>query len=352
MNNAAFASMRVRMAERRLLTEEQLQRMIQASSLEGALQVLRESRYSSIVNQADQPEKMEQGLRQILEEEVQDLASMVRDTDLRHFLFMRYDYHNLKVLIKAATDPERYEGLLFPFGTYFIPEMKRMIAHPQAIAGDVMNQAIVEGSRAWNRTHDAQELDFIVDRVSFLHLKEVANKLKRPFFEGYLRDLADFTNVLSYFRALRRGEGPGFVDRVFVHGGALKRSDLLKASLYPAAGKRGSLQKEGLEVLSNLMRAKTVPDALQQAVRAYFDSGRLADFERARDAFLFERSVEAGRKTTEGPEVLFAYLQRIEAEITNIRLILSAKRVGLSAEALMDRVRLPKMKKEKEKSRA
>ena len=92
-------STRVRAMENRLLTRERMERMIDARTDEEAVKVLSECGYGEL------PRLTSIGLDDMLARArdgyCQDLRSAVPDKYLIDVFQMKYDYHNLKTLIKA-----------------------------------------------------------------------------------------------------------------------------------------------------------------------------------------------------------------------------------------------------------
>ena len=91
----------VRVLEKRLLTKNRLERMIEAGSPDDVLKQLGETEYSH--NMADI--KDSRSYEKILRRETERVFSLVRemsnDSEIVDILSIKYDYHNLKVLLKS-----------------------------------------------------------------------------------------------------------------------------------------------------------------------------------------------------------------------------------------------------------
>ena len=64
--NFIQSSVRIRHAEKKLLTKQQLQRLADAKNLEDAIKLLNETSYSSELSKLDRPENYEQVLSEVL----------------------------------------------------------------------------------------------------------------------------------------------------------------------------------------------------------------------------------------------------------------------------------------------
>ena len=60
------SSVRIRYAEKKLLTKQQLQRLADTKSLEDAIKLLNETSYSSEISKLDRPENYEEVLSDVL----------------------------------------------------------------------------------------------------------------------------------------------------------------------------------------------------------------------------------------------------------------------------------------------
>lgn len=348
MENAAFASMRIRLFEKRLLTGEQLDRMIKAQNLGAAFAVLRETRYNTLMQKVDRPEDFSQGLSHVLAYEANEVAALTHDEDVLRFLFLRYDYHNIKVLIKSTTDPERYDGLLFPYGTLSIPKCERLLETKPPAGEDNQEKALLEGARAWQRNGNPQEVDFIVDRYMYEEMNERVEAMKSEALKSYVTEMIDFTNLLSYFRGLRVERAGKILAEAFYPGGRIRREDLFTSDVLRSPELRGSALNStekgaghrdvDAERLLLLLRRVSASDEMLHAVRAYLETNDIGALEKARDEFAYQSAVRSGRRAN-GPEVLFSYLVRVETEIANIRIILYGKAVGKSPEEIREDVR-------------
>lgn len=72
MDNQAFASMRIHMAEKALITSGQWDRMREAPDYDSALQVLKETRFGALF-----PEGESYAVSEVLEKELQNQADFV-----------------------------------------------------------------------------------------------------------------------------------------------------------------------------------------------------------------------------------------------------------------------------------
>ena len=102
------SSVRIRYAEKKLLTKQQLQRLADTKSLEDAIKLLNETSYSSEISKLDRPENYEEVLSDVLNKTYRDVTEISPDKSLVEILSCKYDYHNLKVLVKEHILKEKF----------------------------------------------------------------------------------------------------------------------------------------------------------------------------------------------------------------------------------------------------
>lgn len=335
MDNQAFASMRVHMAEKELITPGQWDRMREAPDYATAIQVLKETRYGALFTEGEFP-VLSEVLKIELQKQADFIFDLVREPELRRLLFLRYDYHNLKILVKASTEPDRFLSLLFPFGTLFLPQIKKQIAEKKTFGvATLAERTAVEAAKVWAETGDAQEVDFLLDRAYFTELHALSKKSKSPFFIRYAQEMTDFTNLLSFFRARVQQQPKSFLTHVFLPGGTIRVEDLLSPKVSSPVVEDGSNALSGVDrekLCAMLHRAGASNDTVN-AWEAFAQTGDMNEVERVRDHVSLLLAVEGGRKES-GLALLFSYLVRVRTEIQDVNIVLGAKRIGLPADKI------------------
>ena len=109
--NFIQSSVRIRHAEKKLLTKQQLQRLADAKNLEDAIKLLNETSYSSELSKLDRPENYEQVLSEVLNKTYKEAMEISPEKSLVEILSCKYDYHNLKVLVKENILKEKFDSM-------------------------------------------------------------------------------------------------------------------------------------------------------------------------------------------------------------------------------------------------
>ena len=99
-------SARIRAMENGLLTRERMEQVLEARTGDEAAKILQECGYPAL--DPARPEEMDAALAAVREETLADLADSAPDARYIDIFKLKYDYHNVKALLKAAamgTDP-------------------------------------------------------------------------------------------------------------------------------------------------------------------------------------------------------------------------------------------------------
>ena len=95
-----YISTRLRSMENRLLSRERMERMLEARTDEDAAKVLSECGYKGLEKPG--ADALARSLSDARNETFAELASMSPNADMIDVFRIKYDYHNLKALIKCA----------------------------------------------------------------------------------------------------------------------------------------------------------------------------------------------------------------------------------------------------------
>ena len=107
----------IRVLEKRLLTRNRLERMIEAQTPEEVLKLLGETEYFQNMADIHNSQDYETILKRETERIFSIVRSMVKNTAIVDILSLKYDYHNLKVLLKSKITGKDFSNLLMRAGT-------------------------------------------------------------------------------------------------------------------------------------------------------------------------------------------------------------------------------------------
>ena len=316
-------STRVRVMETRLVTRERMERMLDARTDEEAVKILTECGYEEL------PALTNAGLDDLLSKAraalYRELSTAAPDRRVVELFQMKYDYHNAKVLVKAAAIGAEPDRMLMEGGRWSPARLRD--AFQRDSLGDFsepFRQAVLRARETLNAGNDPQRADFVLDRAYFQEMADTAKAVGSPFLQGYVRLLIDAANLRSAVRAARIGKGPDFLRQVLLPGGNVDVSVL-------SSGRGADL--------AAVFRAGPLGEA--GAARAGLPSprsGGLTAFERMCDDAVMHY-LEGARLIPFGEQSVIGYLYARESEFTAIRTILSGRMAGLDSDTIRERLR-------------
>ncbi|MFN4217718.1 MAG: V-type ATPase subunit [Candidatus Bipolaricaulia bacterium] len=322
----AFATGRIRALEAKLLNRAHYQRLLDAPDAIEAWRALAELGYSAAAER--KLEEYEDVLTDELREVYTLLTALSPAPERTAWLQRRYDFHHVKVYLKAkllGEDPT--EGVLDGVGT--VPP-KLIEASVNTGVWSVLPLELADAGqralRAYESTRQAQLIDIVVDQGLFGYLQGAT--AGHPFAETLVAIWADLLNLKSLVRAKLMGKDRAFVSRVLVPGGSLEDARLL------------ALMDAGVEAWADELRHTPYAQVLSRGLAALGEKRSLALFERLSDDFVME-FLRRAKLALYGAEPLSAYVLAKETELKNIRIIIVGKLNGVAKETIEEHLREP-----------
>ena len=314
----------VRVLENSLLTSEQYEQLIAAKSDDEEAKLLQSFGYGQL--EPKHPEAIDADLMAVRADALDELAAaMPTPGDLDVFK-IKYDYHNVKVLLKAEAMNVSPGEMLIGLGR--VSDGAMYLAHQERDGSNLpghIDDAAKEGYDILAATRDPQLCDIAVDRWYFIDLLETAEATGSEFLLGYVRLQIDAANLRTLVRTLRMGKNADFLRGVLFEGGKAPLEELLRVS----ANKGG-----GLVELYALSRLESAAEAGAKAL----GGGLLTEFEKRCDDALNDY-LDSARLIPFGEEPVLAYLAARETEYTNLRIILMGRMAGVPADVIRSRLR-------------
>ena len=110
------ASISTRMYEKNLLTRADLERLNDYDSLRDVLNQLNDTIYRESINNLARPEEYEDILKSELRRSYEVIRDIAPDKDILNYMQEKYNFHNLKVLIKEIVQDKDYSNLYLDMG--------------------------------------------------------------------------------------------------------------------------------------------------------------------------------------------------------------------------------------------
>lgn len=310
----------IRTQENRLLTRERRDRMVECSDEE----------WIKLFTECGYPEPAEltipavnEALSKARAAAFEEIKKQSPQKEIVEVLQIKYDYHNAKAILKAASLGEDPRHLLAPGGRYPAETLPEDFGRGKSdLWSEAFTRAVAQARAALEETRDPQKCDLILDRACYAEMTAAAEKSDSSFLKGYVELSIDAVNLRSAVRCARMGLDGELLREALLPGGTVAPKDILKGEPLSRL-----FSRTALAAAAQLGEEKSAPGA-----------GALSEFERACDNAL-NGYLASAKRIPFGEQPVVGYLCARESEATAIRTILSGRKAGLSPEAIRERLR-------------
>lgn len=253
-------------------------------------------------------------------------------------LLGRWDVFNIKTILRGAHNHVPFDEIktsFFPAGYLAEDDLEalarfddvRAVIDTMAMWGLVYAPTLRRAYPEYSKSNDLAPMELALDRqyaewASSRLIGESSDVLVAQRILGLQIDTA---NLVMIFRLLKADVAALQVEKFFLEGGRVVRKDL-----FMELSKLSDVD----EVLDRLKQTPYA-EVLDQAAVRYLENASIPVFERALEELLMRTAVLAGVRDPNGVGIAISYLYGKQNEITNLRVIVKGKDVGMPA----DRVR-------------
>lgn len=323
----AQAVSRIRVLETRLLDKAKLDRMIDSSSPDDALKILLESEYSNSSGSVKRSEDYEI----LLSEEMKKLYTLMYKVSpeplIIDIISLKYDYHNIKVLLKGKALGKDLSYLLVPIGTVGADNLKKYVSEEDYTdLNPIMREALERAEKSFKENNDPQMIDIILDSALYKDMLKKAETLKEEYITGLIRKTADLNNIKTVFRVKKQNKGREFLSEVIIDGGFIDK-DVYMNSL-----------NDTTQNFVNKLSYTDYVNILKPGAEEFDKTGKLNMLEKLSDNFIMDY-IKKAKYISFGPEPVIAYIYAKESEIKAVRIIMVGKLNNVSHEIIRERLR-------------
>lgn len=318
---------RIRVLETRLLDKAKIDRMIDSSSAQDALKVLQETEYASVMANVKRAEDYEEILSSELKRIYHEAYNMSPLKSLVDIMSIKYDYHNIKVMLKEMFLKKDFSHMLIPVGRFEIVKLKVSIdTNSLTDFNPIMRRGIEVAIEDFNAKNDPQRIDIILDKAMFKELLEIAKDLEDSFTLKYVQALVDLNNVKSLLRVKKQNKDREFFLSVLLDGGIIDKDTLV------------ALLNDNVQNISSKLAHTNYSDVLKQGIEDYVTKGSASLLEKLIDNYIMNMMKDA-KMIAFGGEPLLAYIYAKETEIKVIRIIMVGMLNNITGEVIRERLR-------------
>ena len=309
--------------EAHMLTPELADRMLGAANVSEAFRILAECGYPDMTG--SDVFALEDKLSEHRAEIYGEISAVPSAVTVVGMFMLKYDYHNVKSLVKSMGSNENATRILSASGRVskeavteaFITGVRDEL--PQELA-----LAMSEGVGTLSRTSNPQISDINADRHYFKELLSLAKATGNEIVEGYARLLIDSANLRTYVRVMCAGKPTSFLDDALFEGGNVAVASLIEAAVNGAG-------------ISTVFTGEELENAVSLADEV-IAGGRKTMFERACDNAV-RLYADQIRYLPFGKAVVLRYLLALDWEMTTVRMIMTGRLAGVSPDTIRERLR-------------
>lgn len=308
-----YAGTRAKTLTYSLLSETQLERLLSAKSSAEAHKVLQDTFLAPYLGVHG-----EKPLSLVVEESVADskklLAEISPDPKLLNILWIRYDFYNLRTILKGTKQElsqDKIISLCYRAGIYSPEKLYKAYKDNTLIRLDSM---MAEAAEKAQEVDNVFAIDLTMDEYYFKTIQALAAASKEEFVKQYVSLHVDLFNIRSALRMLRLRD---IIQReVFVSGGTVQKKDLENEDSIIAALNRVGGEKYWADAVNEYRQSGTFV-AIDKAAQEYMLK------------FLKDSSIDVF-----SPAPLFAYFSAQKNNAQVIRAIVVAKEAEISESEL------------------
>jgi V/A-type H+-transporting ATPase subunit C len=327
VNDFVESSGYMRVLEKRILTSDGLDRLLDAPSAADALKVLSQNSVYDF-SALQTTEEYEQVIEDSLVSMYNEMYIIADGSKIMDIPAAKYDYHNIKVAVKAKYLKGEYNHLLMgvtklsPASVYDyvtkgtgaeeLPEHIRLTAD--------------EAAEIFESTNNPQDVDVFIDKMMYAYMLSVCKQLNLEMATDYVQKSIDYFNLKTFLRIKDMLKGRRFLQNSLIPGGFIPESMYLEN------------YDKTPEDFSVMLYYRHFGTLVKAAVESYEQSGNFSDLERRLDDALTEH-LRASKYLAFGAELILSYIYARENEMRQIRIILSGKINSVRGEILKERLR-------------
>ncbi|NYT00631.1 MAG: V-type ATP synthase subunit C, partial [Methanocellales archaeon] len=309
VNKYAYSVGRIKALETKLLDRDKVDRLVEADSIDAVLRLLSETEYGDMIAEIKSAEEFEDILYRELERKYSVVRKFYPDPALVDLFTLKYDFHNLKVLIKSKFSDKEEIGLLIHIG--FIADvvsklMKEDISEIPKKLPEAYARAVERTLDQFNTSKDPQIIDSGLDVEMFDLMYKFSSQSN--FLLGLLKMYIDLANIKTLIRSKKLGKSQKFLEYALLENGGLPKDILLKT------------YDKSLDTMVSELCKSEYGKIIAEGIEHYEKEGSLILFEKLFDDLIMGH-VKKAKYVAFGLEPLAGYILAKESEIKLIRMV-------------------------------
>ena len=308
-----YAGARLKALEQGLLTNAQVESLISAPTITLAHQALQDTFVGPYLpNESSQTLKLSditKALDQVIIDTKTLLQTIAPDPNLLDLFWTKYDFHNLRVIIRGQRlnlTAEETNNLSSPIGTFSFTSLQKAYKEKKLA---LLDHYLYQASLVSDNFKDASKVGIAVNTFYFEKIKHIASTSAYPFVREFVSLLIDIFNLQTRLRLISLR--PKNSLDLFVIGGQFKKEDLETEE----------------DILTNFTK---LGDATiwKDAIELYQKTGHHTLIKKTADDYVSQYLKEKSRLAFT-PATFLSYFAAKKNNVQTLNIIIAGKHAGL-----------------------
>lgn len=338
MDNTKFAQSVawVRVLETQLLSDNELERMVLAKDGRDAYKILNETDYSSHIGDIEKIESFEEVINAGLKDTKELIERIVPYKWVFNVLWFRYDFHNMKVLLKAKHSEKQFDEVkkyLFEFGAIEIEKLKKYILDSEEVTFGIeteyekyIKESIKLADGDYSKSNDPQMIDIVLDKRFCKIINQIAEKSENEFLIKLTKKYIDLKNIELFIRLKIQEREEELLEKGFVSRGYLEKYRFFDAF------------KKDIADFVESMRYTDYATVIREAVKGFEEDHSFVKLDKLSYDHLNDY-IQSAKRLSLGLEPVFAYFWAKKNNALIIRSVMVGKLNDVDPEQIRNIIR-------------
>lgn len=311
-----------------MLTSAQMARMAAAADFESAFAVLSETPYAENLSKLKPAFDFEDLVTLELISLKHLMDYLAPENEIIQALFRKYDYLNLKILLRSFFSRGKELEHYSKAGTISFEKLKLYVFESiKEIDDKEIIEAINLAKSLYEQTKDPQSIDSFLDKHYYSYLKQALNSSPSQLIKEMVDHQIDTTNIRILLRAQELKKDKKFLEAALLGPGSIDKGLLLE--LY---------DKNAQDIIARLNFTPYFP-YIAEGIEYFTKNKSFHLLEKLMDDYVIEQFRKA-KYLSSGVEPLVGFYLAKEAEIKTLRFVLICKKNRVGSEQIKERLRI------------
>ena len=321
MPSYPYTYARVCALEKSLINSDKLKRLMEMNSANDMLRALMDMGYGDGLRVDDvfDYEKLISNDLAVAYKDVRDMSPQAQITDL---FFLKYDYQNLKILLKLQILGEQGEELIESSGTIPVKYLIKAVNDGELNRLPEEMRVLIRESRS---ASNGSEIGYMADQAMFEQISKELARIDDKNVIKYWETQADYYNIITVFRAKALND-VSLIDRAYLKLGNVKLKNMQDA-----------FSKSNDEAVRSLSTSN-LDAGIIKGLEYFLRNNSLSVLEKNKDNFFIDMFKPLSRDMF-SIACLIGYLLAKEQEASIVRVVMVAKINSIPQKLVEERLR-------------